>query len=189
MKLSKSILLVSLFAVTPSVFAKNADLGNIPDDFAMVAGKKITIADTRKTLIKKFGKPKADSDSYSNWEFQNNISITANYEDDALANLGVNSLNPSITSNYVLVGGEKIYLNKDTINTALSKVKNACFENMTSRGESIYEMFSDAQYGGDWYKTQFTTLGKGNIKALRNIKISSFNFGYSVESSQKNCNY
>ena len=115
MKLSKSILLAGLLAVTASVFAKNADLGDAPDDFAMVAGKKITITDTRKTLIQKFGKPKTDSDLYSNWEFPNNISITANYDHGALANLGASSLNSNITTNYVQVSGEKIYLNKDIV--------------------------------------------------------------------------
>lgn len=32
-----------------------------PDDFAMVAGKKVTISDTHAILIQKFGKPKLDT--------------------------------------------------------------------------------------------------------------------------------
>ena len=63
-------------------------------------------------------------------------------------------------------------INKDTINTALSKVKNACFENMTSEGESMYDMFSDAQYGAS-ESTVSARPGWSGIKAVTSHHIIS----------------
>ncbi len=181
--MKKIIIAVLLTACTTSAFAE-------PDDFAMVAGKKVTISDTRKSLIQKFGKPKLDTATYySSWEIPNDVSINATYHSGILENFEVTRIGTKAINNYIKVGGKTIYLYKDTINNALAKVKHACFELSDGSQVSNYTMQVASHNSGNWYQTALTVIDAGNIKALRNSKISSFNFGYGVSPLQENCNY
>ena len=56
----KKIVIAALFtACTTSVFAEHAVVS--------FAGKKVTVEDTRASLIKKLGKPQYGDNSYSQW--------------------------------------------------------------------------------------------------------------------------
>ena len=66
MELSKTILLASLFVITTSAFADHAVVS--------FAGKKVTVEDTRASLIKKLGKPESGGTNYGTWTI-NGLSI------------------------------------------------------------------------------------------------------------------
>ena len=152
----KKLMLAALLAVcTTSAFAE-------PDDFAMVNGKKITINDTKKSLIQKFGKPTKDDGTYTTWTIPQNALISVNWDGVAIANFGVSSINTKITNNCINTAGKTLCLNKDTVNTAIVKVKHGCFDKMTSEEGTMYDMFINSHNEGNWYQSKISTMGKGN---------------------------
>ncbi len=187
--MKKLIIAALITACTTSTFSKNADLGNAPNDYAMIIGKKITISDTRKTLIQKFGTPKFNSASNSTWELPNNVLISANYDNGLLSVSEVTAIGSKSINNYMTIDGKKIYLGKDTINTAIAKIKLGCFEKLDGSQVSSYFMYSDAQGDGNYYTASISSVGEPNINSLKKEKISSFSFGYGVDKSSAKCNY
>ena len=179
--MKKIIIAALLTACTTTAFAE-------PDDFAMINGKKVTINDTKKSLIQKLGKPTKDDSGYTTWTIPQNSLISVNWDGSTIANLGVTSVNPKITNNCINTAGKTLCLNKDTVNTAVAKVTRGCFDKMTIEGETTYDMFISSHNEGNWYQSKISTTGKGGIATVRNLKIDSFNFGSAVQQTD-NCNY
>ena len=84
----KKFIVAALVTVcTTSAFANHAVVS--------FAGKKVTVEDTRASLIKKLGKPQYGDNSYSQWTV-NGLSIYANYNQYGVNNFSVSQLKPII---------------------------------------------------------------------------------------------
>ena len=70
MKVSKSILLVSLLTITTGVFA---------EDFIFANGVKVTVGDSLSTLKKKLGMPQKEQ-GFSIWKLKNGNRLVATFD-------------------------------------------------------------------------------------------------------------
>lgn len=126
-KLIITSLLTSLF--TTSAFA------GLPS--ITFEGKKITVEDTRASLIKKLGKPTDGNNTYSHWE-KSNYSISASYSQYGLKNFSIDQLRTTPTANLIVVGDTKLYLGQDSLKSAVAKLKHGCFDLVDTKFDSTY---------------------------------------------------
>ena len=115
--MKKHIITILIATFTTSLFAA---------DHMLINGKKVTMNDTRSTLIQKFGQPESGTAQFSNWTI-GNLSLYANYQKQGLAQFSVNQLSTSPSKHLINIDGKTVYLGKDTIKTATSKFTHACF--------------------------------------------------------------
>jgi hypothetical protein len=124
----KKIVIATLFtACTTSVFAEHAVVS--------FAGKKVTVEDTRASLIKKLGKPQYGDNSYSQWTV-NGLSIYANYNQYGVNNFSVSQLKPTPVT--VNVDGKVITLGKDSLRSTAAKIKSGCYDYTDGKQGSSY---------------------------------------------------
>lgn len=76
MKASKSILLVSLLAITTSVFA---------EDFISANGVKVTVGDSLNSVKNKLGMPQKEQ-GFSIWKLKNGNRLVATFDQYGLSN-------------------------------------------------------------------------------------------------------
>ena len=124
----KKFIVAALVTVcTTSAFANHAVVS--------FAGKKVTVEDTRASLIKKLGKPQYGDNSYSQWTV-NGLSIYANYNQYRVNNFSVSQLKPTpITVN---VDGKVITLGKDSLRSIAAKIKSGCYDYTDGKQGSSY---------------------------------------------------
>ena len=128
--MKKHIITILIATFTTSLFAA---------DHMLINGKKVTMNDTRSTLIQKFGQPESGTAQFSNWTI-GNLSLYANYQKQGLAQFSVNQLSTSPSKHLINIDGKTVYLGKDTIKTATSKFTHACFNFDEGRQGSTYTM-------------------------------------------------
>lgn len=128
--MKKHIITILIATFTTSLFAA---------DHMLINGKKVTMNDTRSTLIQKFGQPESGTAQFSNWTI-GNLSLYANYQKQGLAQFSVNQLSTSPSKHLINIDGKTVYLGKDTIKTATSKFTHACFNFDEGRQASTYTM-------------------------------------------------
>jgi len=178
MKQSKFILMVSLFAMTTSVFA---------EDYFLINGKKIGLQESKKSMITKLGKPKfVDGGGNLNWGNYDNPDITASFDQ-----YGLNTL--STSKGAVVINGKTITIGKDNPNTSKPKVQKYCegFDGGTQFRQ--YNQSTRVGAEGEIY-ISFATYGDGNTsnKTLMGKPIESINLGYEdplTDFSSPKCNY
>ena len=185
----KKLLITALVAAsTTSTFAI---------DYMQINGKKITMNDTRSTLIQKLGKPESGTSSNSRWNIEN-LNIYAEYNKNALADFSVWAVNNKPSGNYININGKNIYLGKDTIKTATTKLKYGCFGFNILSFKPYYSLTPRAtEYKP--YNITLTSIGEDGIvkdfddqkgiKALANIPVSGFKFSITDPDMSQGCNY
>ena len=114
MKVSKSILLVSLLTITTGVFA---------EDFIFANGVKVTVGDSLSTLKKKLGMPQKEQ-GFSIWKLKNGNRLVATFDQYGLSNA---TLSGKVATDYLSTDGVKFFLNKESLNTIEKKLKYGCF--------------------------------------------------------------
>lgn len=107
--MNKHIFALLLTTFTTSLFAA---------DHMLINGKKVTMNDTRSTLIQKFGQPESGTAQFSNWTI-GNLSLYANYQKQGLAQFSVNQLSTSPSKHLINIDGKTVYLGKDTIKNSV----------------------------------------------------------------------
>ena len=109
MKASKSILLVSLLAITTSVFA---------EDFISANGVKVTVGDSLNSVKNKLGMPQKEQ-GFSIWKLKNGNRLVATFDQYGLSNA---TLSGKVATDYLSTDGVKIFLNKESLNTIEKKL-------------------------------------------------------------------
>jgi hypothetical protein len=176
MKLSKTILLASLFVITTSAFADHAVVS--------FAGKKVTVEDTRASLIKKLGKPAYGDNKYSSWTI-NGLSIYANYSPYGLKSFGINQDKPTPVT--VNIDGKIITLGKDSLASTVSKLKHGCYGSMFGRQASTYQFAVSSGAEGE-YQVIFETISDGNNeKEIRKEPITGVSLDYDEFDANGGC--
>ena len=125
--MKKLIIAISLTACATSAFADHAVIS--------FAGKKVTVEDTRNSLIKKLGKPQYGDKDYSQWTV-NGLSIYANYTQYGLNSFSVSQLKPTPVT--VNVDGKVITLGKDSLRSIAAKIKSGCYDYTDGKQGSSY---------------------------------------------------
>lgn len=151
-------------------------------------GKKITVEDTRASLIKKLGKPTSGDVSYSYWE-KPNYSISASYDQYGLQNFGISQLRTTPTTNIIQVNGAKIYLGKDSLKSAVAKLKKGCFDLLDTKFNSNYSFIVRDGAEGE-INVGLTAEYVNNSKtASLNKPIHGIVFSYDELDESEGCNY
>lgn len=151
-------------------------------------GKKITVEDTRASLIKKLGKPTSGDVSYSHWE-KPNYSISASYDQYGLQNFGISQLRTTPTTNIIQVNGAKIYLGKDSLKSAVAKLKKGCFDLLDTKFNSNYSFIVRDGAEGE-INVGLTAEYVNNSKtASLNKPIHGIVLSYDELDTSEGCNY
>lgn len=176
MKASKSILLVSLLAITTSVFS---------EDFISANGVKVTVGDSLNSVKNKLGIPQNEQ-GFSIWNLKNGNRLVATFDQYGLSNA---TLSGKIATDFLSTDNIKIFLNKESINTIEKKLKYGCYHE--GWGEGIiadYVVRSGPE--GSINLTFNTWGGDVNTNQLKNQKVSAISLGYDEPfGEQKYCNY
>lgn len=175
--MNKHIITILLTTFTTSIFAA---------DHMLINGKKVSMNDTRSTLIQKFGQPESGTVQFSNWTI-GNLSLYANYQKQGLAQFSVNQLNTSPSKNFINIEGKTVYLGKDTIKTATSKFKHACFNFDEGRQGSTYTMTPKTAVKNKLNIVLETTGDAYDVKSISNLPINGFSFTQDAVASNSGC--
>lgn len=176
----KKLMITPLLVI--STFA-TADMPSITFE-----GKKITVEDNRASLIKKLGKPTSGDVSYSHWE-KPNYSISASYDQYGLQNFGISQLRTTPTTNIIQVNGAKIYLGKDSLKSAVAKLKKGCFDLLDTKFNSNYSFIVRDGAEGE-INVGLTAEYVNNSKtASLNKPIHGVVFSYDELDESEGCNY
>ncbi|MDH1533214.1 hypothetical protein N5I15_12750 [Acinetobacter johnsonii] len=175
--MNKHIIAILLTTFTTSVFSA---------DHMLINGKKVTMNDTRSTLIQKFGQPESGTAQFSNWTI-GNLSLYANYQKQGLAQFSVNQLSTSPSKHLINIDGKAVYLGKDTIKTATSKFKHACFNFDEGRQGSTYTMTPKTAVKNKLNIVLETTGDAYDVKSISNLPINGFSFTQDAVASNSGC--
>lgn len=175
--MNKHIITILITTFTTSVFAA---------DHMLINGKKVSMNDTRSTLIQKFGQPESGTAQFSNWTI-GNLSLYANYQKQGLAQFSVNQLSTSPSKHLINIDGKTVYLGKDTIKTATSKFKHACFNFDEGRQGSTYTMTPKTTVKNKLNIVLETTGDAYDIKTISNMPINGFSFSQDAVASNQGC--
>lgn len=177
MKLSKSILLFSLLAITTSVFS---------DDFISANGVKLSVGDSLKTVTNKLGKPVEKVDELIIWKLKNGNRVVARFDQYGLSNA---TLSGKVTTDYLNTNGTRIFLNKESINSIEKKLKYGCYHEGWGEGAIADYVVRSGPEGS--INLIFNTWG-GDIttKQLKSQKVSALSLGDDEPfGEQKYCHY
>lgn len=176
MKASKSILLVSLLAITTSVFS---------EDFISANGVKVTVGDSLNSVKNKLGIPQNEQ-GFSIWNLKNGNRLVATFDQYGLSNA---TLSGKIATDYLSTDNIKIFLNKENINTIEKKLKYGCYHEGWGEG-MIADYVVRSGPEGSINLTFNTWGGDVNTNQLKNQKVSAISLGYDEPfGEQKYCNY
>ena len=175
--MKKHIITILIATFTTSLFAA---------DHMLINGKKVTMNDTRSTLIQKFGQPESGTAQFSNWTI-GNLSLYANYQKQGLAQFSVNQLSTSPSKHLINIDGKTVYLGKDTIKTATSKFKHACFNVDEGRQGSTYTMTPKTAVKNKLNIVLETTGDAYDVKSISNLPINGFSFTQDAVASNSGC--
>ena len=175
--MKKHIITILIATFTTSLFAA---------DHMLINGKKVTMNDTRSTLIQKFGQPESGTAQFSNWTI-GNLSLYANYQKQGLAQFSVNQLSISPSKHLINIDGKTVYLGKDTIKTATSKFKHACFNFDEGRQGSTYTMTPKTAVKNKLNIVLETTGDAYDVKSISNLPINGFSFTQDAVASNSGC--
>lgn len=176
MKASKSILLVSLLAITTSVFS---------EDFISANGVKVTVGDSLNSVKNKLGIPQNEQ-GFSIWNLKNGNRLVATFDQYGLSNA---TLSGKIATDYLSTDNIKIFLNKESINTIEKKLKYGCYHEGWVEG-MIADYVVRSGPEGSINLTFNTWGGDVNTNQLKNQKVSAISLGYDEPfGEQKYCNY
>ena len=175
--MNKHIITILIATFTTSVFAA---------DHMLINGKKVSMNDTRSTLIQKFGQPESGSAQFSNWTI-GNLSIYANYRPKGLTQFSVNQLNHAPSKHLINIEGKTITLGRDTIRAAAAKFKHACFNFDEGRQGSTYTMMPKTTVKNKLNITLETTGDAYDIKTISNMPINGFSFSQDAVASNQGC--
>ncbi|AXQ21257.1 hypothetical protein BEN71_03750 [Acinetobacter wuhouensis] len=125
----KKLLCVALLAVSTLTIAS--------EPVITFAGKQITPKDNQTTLIAKLGKPTSGNTTYSYWE-KPNYSISASYGQRGLSKFGISQMNNKPSTTSIKTRGQTITIGKDTLKTAIGKLKEGCFDILDTQYNSTY---------------------------------------------------
>ena len=175
--MNKHIITILIATFTTSLFAA---------DHMLINGKKVTMNDTRSTLIQKFGQPESGTTQFSNWTISN-LSLYANYQKQGLAQFSVNQLSTSPSKHLINIDGKTVYLGKDTIKTATSKFKHACFNFDEGRQGSTYTMTPKTAVKNKLNIVLETTGDAYDVKSISNLPINGFSFTQDAVASNSGC--
>ena len=175
--MKKHIITILIATFTTSLFAA---------DHMLINGKKVTMNDTRSTLIQKFGQPESGTAQFSNWTI-GNLSLYANYQKQGLAQFSVNQLSTSPSNHLINIDGKTVYLGKDTIKTATSKFKHACFNFDEGRQGSTYTMTPKTAVKNKLNIVLETTGDAYDVKSISNLPINGFSFTQDAVASNSGC--
>lgn len=176
MKVSKSILLVSLLTITTGVFA---------EDFIFANGVKVTVGDSFSTLKKKLGMPQKEQ-GFSIWKLKNGNRLVATFDQYGLSNA---TLSGKVATDYLSTDGVKIFLNKESLNTIEKKLKYGCYHEGWGEGMIADYVVRSGPEGS--INLIFNAWGGDvNTKQLKNQKVSAISLGDDEPfGEQKYCNY
>lgn len=149
-------------------------------------GKKITVEDTRATLIKKLGKPADGTKDYSHWQ-KSNYAISASYDQYGLRTFEINQLRPAPGNNAIVVNGKTFYLGKDSLKTAVGKLRQGCFDVMDAKFSSTYSFIVRDGAEGEinvGLKTEYVNNSK---TASLNQPIQGVVFSYDELDASEGC--
>ena len=176
MKASKSILLVSLLAITTSVFS---------EDFISANGVKVTVGDSLNSVKNKLGIPQNEQ-GFSIWNLKNGNRLVATFDQYGLSNA---TLSGKVATDYLSTDNIKIFLNKESINTIEKKLKYGCYHEGWGEG-MIADYVVRSGPEGSINLTFNTWGGDVNTNQLKNQKVSAISLGYDEPfGEQKYCNY
>lgn len=175
--MNKHIITILIATFTTSVFAA---------DHMLINGKKVSMNDTRSTLIQKFGQPESGTAQFSNWTI-GNLSLYANYQKQGLAQFSVNQLSISPSKHLINIDGKTVSLGKDTIKTATSKFKHACFNFDEGRQGSTYTMTPKTAVKNKLNIVLETTGDAYDVKSISNLPINGFSFTQDAVASNSGC--
>ena len=175
--MNKHIFALLLTTFTTSLFAA---------DHMLINGKKVTMNDTRSTLIQKFGQPESGTAQFSNWTI-GNLSLYANYQKQGLAQFSVNQLSTSPSKHLINIDGKTVYLGKDTIKTATSKFTHACFNFDEGRQASTYTMTPKTAVKNKLNIVLETTGDAYDVKSISNLPINGFSSTQDAVASNSGC--
>ena len=175
--MKKHIITILIATFTTSLFAA---------DHMLINGKKVTMNDTRSTLIQKFGQPESGTAQFSNWTI-GNLSLYANYQKQGLAQFSVNQLSTSPSKHLINIDGKTVYLGKDTIKTATSKFTHACFNFDEGRQASTYTMTPKTAVKNKLNIVLETTGDAYDVKSISNLPINGFSFTQDAVASNSGC--
>lgn len=154
-------------------------------DQMTVSGKKVTMSDTRATLIQKFGKPESGTAQFSNWTL-GNLSIYASHPSKGLSQFSVTQTGRKSGSPVITTGGKTLQLGKDTIRTATDKLKHGCFSFDEGRQGSTYSMA--LQPAGQKYYIILETTGDAyDVRTMAGMPITGFTFTKENPESSEGC--
>lgn len=151
-------------------------------------GKKITLEDTRASLIKKLGKPKSGNNTYSYWA-KPNYSISATYSNYGLESFSVDQMRTTPTTNFIQVHDTKFYLGKTTLKSVVTQLKHGCFDLLDTRFNSNYSFIVRDGAEGEinvGLKTEYTNNSKS---ASLNKPIHGIALSYDELDTSEGCNY
>lgn len=174
--MKKMIIVALLASCTTSAFA---DLPKI-----MFEGKSIEPTDNRSSLIKKLGKPSAGNQTYSYWQNKSNYSISAGYGPHGLKDFGIAQINSKPANVYLKVNGQTITLGKDTINSAVKKLKYGCFDILDTQFNQNYSFSVPSEGLNVVMNAEYT--GKKSSSAQK--PIFGIGFNYSEPDQSEGCN-
>ena len=178
----KKLIITSLLT---SVFSASA-LAGMPS--LTFEGKKITVEDTRASLIKKLGKPTDGNNTYSYWN-KSNYSISASYDQYGLKHFSIDQLRTTPSVNIIQVNGTKFYLGKDSLKSAVAKLKQGCFNLLNTKFNSDYSFIVRDGAEGEINVELKAEYVNQNKSASLNKPIYGVVFSYDELDSSDGCNY
>lgn len=178
----KKLIITSL---STSLFAASAFAGMPSITFE---GKKITVEDTRSSLIKKLGKPTNGNSTYSYWK-KSNYSISASYEQYGLRYFSIDQLRAAPTANIIQVNETKFRLGKDSLKSVVAKLKQGCFNLDDTRSNSTYSFIVRDGAEGEINVGLKAEYVNNNKATFLNQPIYGVVFSYDELHASEGCNY
>lgn len=179
--MKKLIIAALLTACTTAAFAN--DLPSI-----IFEGKVISPTDTRASLTKKLGKPKTGNQTYSHWE-KSNYSMSASYSKDGLEDFGISQLKTTPANVQLKVNGQTITMGKDTINTAIKKLKYGCFDIVDTQFNNNYSFIASSGFYDDYRIVMDAEYVGGSKSKSANQPIFGFKMTTEAVDASEGCNY
>lgn len=175
--MKKHIIAILITTCTTSSFAL---------DQMIINGKKVTMNDTRSTLIQKFGQPESGTTQFSNWTY-GNFSLYANYNQRGLVKFSANQMNNKPSKASLQIDDKVIHLGKDTIKSATTKLKHGCYNFDEGRQGSTYSMTPTPTVNKRHYVVLETGSDAFDVKTISNEPINGLIFTLEKPESNQGC--
>lgn len=159
------------------------------EDYISIGGKKVTMADSKASLSKKFGKPKKEVNG-DTWHQGGATIVVAGYDQFGLKDVSVYAEKTNHAPILMGSNGYTITLGKDSIANAVTKLQSGCFNvniGMYGPGENALSFYSRIGAEGEYYAVVEGSGQAETVRGLKPAKVDSLRMTYEEPIDTSDC--